>query len=346
MPTAEEFRLFDRMDGGTGDMAQDEHIARHLSRIIAVPEQEIASFVRTRDRDTVHKLRDVLKDMPRGKDMQIGGPRASLRPSGPNLARINSTETRGKLKEMSSAWRTNYTWQCDQTPTGTDAPPGIRTHPFVFDGLVRSSFKPHFDRWASQANESKVKVIADACRSMRNFNKPPEPPTCYKEMFPKYPAQFCQPPPDRNNKKNLSCVPLGMIYAASSIEKECLARRDQLFRDELAAARKREADVLDGTALRPDKRMAFSTVTFVPPDQSTAADCFKGDCAPSNEWKGEIKSVHNDAVHSKRQGLKFGVIHVKRGVTKLALEGCAGDHRRRPGLSKLSQSAPSLSKTA
>jgi hypothetical protein len=343
MPTADEFRLYERMAGGTGDIEQDAHIARHLQRICNVPEREIASFVRTRDRDTVHKLRAVLKDMPRGQAMTIGGPRAAMRSAGPPKSTFKSPETKLKLQDIASSYRSSY------NNGHNGGQPGVRTHPNVFDGIIRNGFHPHLEAWKKQASEDQVRVLADACRSLRNFVTTKGPPTCYKEMFPQYDQVHIKPPPEKNNKKNLSCVPLGCIYAATSAEVEALAGRELAHRTMIADAFQREVDVLDGSALRPDRKHKFPGPSFAEPPQASAEMCLKGDMVDSIHWRSEGKTAWNNDVHSFGNASRFCVVHPRRGATKLRLEGCAADlNHGKPlrGGRGLSQSMPSLSKSA
>lgn len=347
MPTEEEFRLYERMAGGTGDAEQDAHIARHLQRICNVPEREITSFVRTRDRDTVHKLRSVLKDMPRGQAMTMGGPRAAQRASAQaGSFELNSEDTRAKTRDMSSAFRSQY-----KNQYGQDTAHAIRTHDHCFEGLVKKGFQPHFERWRSQADEEKVKVFADACRSLRNFVKPSLAPTCYKEMFTKHSLDEVQVPEENTNKSAWSgCMPLGSIYNVSSKETEALEGRNKIHREVLRAAVQREKDVLSGHAMNPANRMPMSLCTFPKPAEASAEQCFKGGMANSAEWRSEGKTAWNNEVHSKTNGVKFAVVTTKRGSMKLKLEGCVADVRKRQPLlatgQRVSQSTSALGKSA
>jgi len=335
MPTEEEFRLYERMAGGTGDMEQDAHIARHLQRIVNVPEREIMSFVRTRDRDTVHKLRTVLKEMPRGRTMEPGGPRAATRAM-PGF-NVNSDATKAKTMNLASSAKSDYV-----NNFAGDGRTALKTHGAVFDGIVKNGFQPHLDKWRDTADESKVRVLADACRSLRNFTTSKGPPTCYMHMFPDYGSSNFRAPPERNNKQNMSAVPLGMIYNASCSEKAALKGRDKIWRDTLTAAYSREGEILSGAAFKNKPHWSLCTFPDVP--GGSTDQCLSYQKITSRDWKSEGRSGWNDAVHSKVAGLKFGLTHVKRGETKLRLEGCAGDRGKRDPR-RMSQSTPALSKS-
>lgn len=341
MPTDEEFRLYERMAGGTGDINQDAHIAKHLQRVVNVPEREIVSFVRTRDRDTVHKLRDVLKDMPRGQTMAIGGPRAGTRPLPTGIGAMNADSTKAKFKELSSCWKSSYSHLSD----GCGIPGPARTHPVAFDGIVKKGFLPHFEHWRSQADDAKVAVFADACRSLRNFTTDKGQPTCYGEMFSRPDQKDIRPPPVKNNKKNLAVMT--KLHATTS-EKQALATRDQGFRDTITAAYRREKDILDGTALLPHNRLAMSLCTFSGVPEANTEACMKADMIKSHEWRSEGTVAWNSGVHNSTQGARHGISQQKRGTVKLRLEGCAADTQRRPlaGAQHGSRSSPSLSRTA
>lgn len=339
MPTEEEFRLYERMPGGTGDIAQDAHIAKHLQRIVNVPEREIVSFVRTRDRGTVHKLREVLKEMPRGQEMQMGGPRAGTRPQPAGMAAMHTEQTRGKIRDMASAWKSNYAHQCNG-----DAPIPSKATSCAFDGIVRNGFQPHFEQWRNQADASKVDVFAEACRSLRNFTTSQEKSSCYRDMFPRYNDADIRPPPDRNNKKSFSVM---TVLNPTKGEVEALKTRDRTWRDTIAAAWKREKEVLDGSALLPQNKMKMSLCAFPVPPEASTEQCLKASNIKSVEWRSEGKVAWNNDVHSTVQGGRMGLSRTRRGEMKLKLEGCAADTQRRPlaGGHQGSQSSPTLSRS-
>lgn len=344
MPTQEEFTLYERMAGGTGDIEQDAHIARHLQRIVNVPEREIVAFVRTRDRDTVHKLRCALKEMPRGQEMLMGGPRAGMRSQPPGQSAMHSDATKARLREVAGSWRSTYLDQC----VG-DGKPARRTGDLPFDGIVRKGFKPYLDKWRQQTDESKVNAFADACRSLRVFVTSKGPPTCYKEDFPRYADAHIKPPVDNRDQKNLSCVPMGCIGHFTSMEQEAKKARDHTFRDMIAAAYKREEDILNGDAFK--NKQHLKCCFFPPAPEASAEQCLKGGMAFSRDWKSEGKNAWNNDVHSKRSAMRYGITHSKRGATKLALEGCAAElksfkRQSLQGGQRASHSMPSLSSSS
>lgn len=344
MPTEEEFRLYERMDGGTGDIAQDAHVAKHLQRIVNVPEREIVSFVRTRDRDMVHKLREVLKDMPRGGGMVIGGPRAGTRPLPSGMAAMHTEQTRSKIQDIASAWKSNYSHQCNGPSGASLGPAPSKIHgEHIFDGIVRNGFQPHFDRWRSQADESKIAVFAEACRSLKVFQRDTSggQPSCYREMYAPPKDTEIHPPPVKNNVKNLSVM---TIYKPTKGEKAALAVRDQAFRDMLVKARGREKDVLDGIATHPRNRMRMSLCSYPGVPEATSEQCLKPDLIKSRDWKSDLKHNLSNDVHNPSQRTRLGAPVLPRGVTKLKLEGCAADVKRRPFASGHhgSHSSPSL----
>jgi len=341
MPTEEMFKLYERMAGGTGDINQDAHIAKHLQRLVDVPEREIISFVRTRDRGTVHKLRDVLKDMPRGQNMAIGGPRAGTRPLPTGMGAMNADSTKLKFRDLTSCRKTTYSHLTDGC--GIAGPP--RTHAVAFDGIVKAGFRPYFEDWRSQADESKVAVFADACRSLRQFTMDKSAPTCYKEMFTFPDQKDIRPPPEKNNKKNKAVL---TILTATASEKQALAGRDQTFRDTLTKAYAREKDILDGTALLPHNRLGMSLCTYSGVPEAKAEECLKGDMMEPKMWRSEGKVAWHSGMHQSMQIARHGISRDQRGTMKLRLEGCAADTKRRPlaGAHHGSQSSPSLSRTA
>lgn len=340
MPTEEEFILYERMAGGTGNIDQDAHIARHLQRIVSVPEREIASFVRTRDRDTVHKLRTVLKEMPRGQTMEMGGPRAGTRIP---TSGMNPKDKSAKTKEISSAWTSNYTHQCVGASRGE---PPVRTSDFAFDGIIRKGFHPHLQRWRQQADEAQVRVLADACRGLRNFITSKGPPTTYQEQFVKYTGVPGGPDPSVSRKTNISLVPIGAAGHSTEKEKEALVTREAAFRDGMIAAVKRQEEIRSGHALKLENRPYIEICSFAVVDEASAQQCLKPDLCP--KWGSELKAKHNNDVHNKRQKNRLGITTTRRGENKLRLEGCAADLPRRPrymeGGQRLSQSSPDLSR--
>lgn len=342
MPTEEEFRLYARMAGGTGDIEQDAHIARHLQRIVNVPEREIASFVRTRDRNTVHKLREVLKEMPRGQTMAMGGPRAATRSSPSGGEAGSSEESKAKLKRMANSGMSNYGQQCAEITAVSTGKDVNRIGSLPFNGIIRNGFQPHLERWRENADEAKVRVLADACRGLHFFITDKGAPTQYKDDFIHHkatggPTDFSSEMAD----KNVSCVPMGCIGATTSQERQATELRAQKFREMLATAKGREQDILSGAAFKTKIKMDLCSYPGIP--EASADQCLKSGLAPTREWRSQGKATHNNDVHSRGAQLKFGSAHsIKRGETKLRLEGCVGDLRR-PRL-PLSQSSPALAK--
>mmetsp|Transcript_119025 Transcript_119025/g.205916 ORF Transcript_119025/g.205916 Transcript_119025/m.205916 type:complete len:329 (+) Transcript_119025:105-1091(+) len=296
MPSQEELKLMQRMDGGTGNAEQDAHIARHLQRIVDVPEAEIQTFLKSRNRHTVHKLRTVLKDLPRGPDMTIRSQPAL------GAGSISREEMQRRMAYVSNRGRTSYR----NVYGHDDREPAIKTLPHAFGGIIRSGFQPHLEQWQLTAGEDKVQALAETCRSLRNWSAGGGPPTTYKFLHCAFPNAEFRPPPEKENKQNKSAVPLGNIYAMSKAERQAEAVMKAAKQAQLDQAMKTEEDCRRG---KEDRSKVNFQLTFdmAPPDPSCAECLGAGGHHTSKAWKSEGKSHFLASFHSRASRIKMGV---------------------------------------
>jgi len=214
----------------------------------------------------------------------------------------------------------------------------VKTMPHAFDGIIKTSFQPHFERWRSNADEEKVRVVADACRTLRNFVTDKGPPTCYKDMFPRYNAEFIKPPKEITNVKNLSGVPLGNLYSGSN--DEAIASHARLQEDLLATAIKKSHSVRGGEF---GDKLTGSLCTYAPDPRASEKNFLQSSVAPANGWKSELKHSFSTEAHSSRQLLRYGARPTRKGAS--AWLECAATPTKRvlPAVMiERSQSAPAL----
>lgn len=328
MPTDQEHRLFERMSGGSGNEHLDAHIAKHLQRIVNVPEREITSFVRTRDRNSVQKLKAVLKEMPRGQAMELGGPR--------HIARdFRAEEVAKRSKELGCASKSDYGFAFHPK----DGQPPVRTTSHAFDGIIRKSFQPHLERWWRKADENQVRVLAEACRSLRVFVTDEGPPTTYKYDFPQYIDARPSPPFDK--QAQLSTVPLGGLNDDTAHQKESRAKLDQFNQDSLLKAINIQSERIKG---KQGKWKTPICCAPPPPTNNNALACLKDGQSDANNWKSECKSSYLNDVHSMRQKMRYDVKVPQKGA--FMWKECAATPRKRviptSVLNGRSLSAPNL----
>jgi hypothetical protein len=223
----------------------------------------------------------------------------------------------------------------------SDGQPGIRTTSHAFGGIVRKGFQPHLDQWWRKADENQVRVLADACRSLRVFVSTKGPPTAYKDHFPRYTDSEIQPSQPFDKQANLSNVPLGGLYDDTAAQRESRAKRSRDEVEAIAAALKHQAGVRDGKqdqwktpiCCAPPPPKANNALTNMPPGHSDA-----------NGWRSESKSRYTNDVHSTRQKMRYAVTLAQKG--ELAWKECAATPRKRAistsVLNGRSLSAPTL----
>mmetsp|Transcript_89259 Transcript_89259/g.139713 ORF Transcript_89259/g.139713 Transcript_89259/m.139713 type:complete len:333 (+) Transcript_89259:47-1045(+) len=311
MPTDEEHQLFQRMTGGSGNENLDAHIAQHLQRVVNVPAREITSFVRTRDRNSVQKLKAVLKEMPRGRTMTSGG--------SPSVPRdFASGEAAKRVKDLACATKSLY----GHSFGSADGQPAKRTTSHAFDGIIRKSFQPHLESWWREADENQVRVLADTCRALRVFVSTQGAPTTYKDDFPRYIDARPSPPFDK--QAQASSVPLGGLNDDTAYQKESRARRDRLEEDSLTSAIKLQTEARSG------KYAKWKTpICCAPPpaNANNALACLKDGQSDANNWKSESRATYLNDVHSTRQKMRYAVTLPQKG--NLAWKECAATPRKR-----------------
>lgn len=331
MPTAKQIDLFQQCDGGSGDAREDALVVRNLGNILDIPEPQVVSYIRTRDRKSVIKLKKVLQEMPRTdwktsptatKDAAWGAggrtpsQRGQSQPSRPRSsaeAQVSRQNAQARLQSM-GVLTTEY-GDC----LGALGPgPKSKTRAIAFDGdsIIRKGYRQAFDQWKDQATEGEVRVLAETCRSLRFFNAPERAPTSYHETFCGFPGHTAHLPPAKTNARNVSAVPLGSIYAPS--EKEALMERQEAHEQNLAAATKRQADWRGGTAISvaPGRLAVYGE----PP----TATLKKNLTSDNRVYKSSSRESWNNDVHSKMAIAKHGHSQVVTGAATWSMAGCTG----------------------
>lgn len=319
MPTKQELALFSRMDGGSGDPVQDAEVIKLLSKATTVPEQNIKAFVKTRDRNSVDGIRQVLAEMPSpsrpgvtGSMHMTGVKRVSTAPG--NLqgssAMISRNKAEQRLNEMCKMQSTYSSSFCGAKSAKTPHP-----GPKAFES-VTDEYRRSFDDWKAKAPESQVRVIAEACRSLRYFNSPGLHSTTYLTDFPQYENMDearCKLP---QKDMTVSNVPIGDLNGAGRGTNASAQARAQKHEDDISEARRREQGIFDGTLTAPDQRMRMTTTLVsqmnVEPTKAThemGAEAL----APSRDWKALGRASWTGEVHSKTQVEKHEHKQIKMG---------------------------------
>jgi hypothetical protein len=251
---------------------------------------------------------------------------------------MGSNELKKRQRDMATPYKTLYSQDF-----GTQADRfGIRTSPDAFDGIMRNGFQPHFDHWRKHASEEQVSVIADTCRSLRVFASSKGPPTCYKDMFPRYRDEDIKPPKLAEFDKNMSNVPLGNLNSMSAEEKQRRANHDKAQEEMLAAAVRRNQDVRNGSTDFRSMRPPSLPAQDVRNDSEVRQLMKQG--ALSNSWKSSIKASYIADVHARGQANRYGSMPVLNAAERARLE-CAATPSKRiltPALMERSHSAPTL----
>jgi len=151
MPTARELDLFSQCDGGSGDANTDAALARSLGDITDIPEHQVVSFIRTRNRNSVEKLRNVLQDMPESRSpsarsQSLGSSKSASKPRSSQSNMISESlglnrrqNAQARLLEM-GVMKTSYGDVHGRMPGGT---PKSQTPSVAFDSVIRRDYKPH-----------------------------------------------------------------------------------------------------------------------------------------------------------------------------------------------------------
>jgi len=315
-------------EGGSGNNKEDALVARNLQHILDMPEQQVVSFVKTRSRNEVHKLRMVLQDMPStdwasaagsrapsrarsvasGRSKSMSAVSSTMRSIGRRQQQLSSSKER---IDALSAMGTSYGNFFGSTPE----PGGMfDTTAKAFDGVVRKRYQPDFDHWRESASENQVRVLADACRSLRYFNASGGPATSYNNTFANANEYKLSRPKDKENARNVSAVPLGSIYASDE-EVQHLTREGRKAQHMATMqAAQRQVDMnrtLAGATLQEKPSMGTCIFTEPPPD--TAHATFEFSTAhPGNSKSASRVSWHGE-VHSKIQVKRHAHSAIKPG---------------------------------
>eukprot|EP00929_Paragymnodinium_shiwhaense_P114998 TRINITY_DN83574_c0_g1_i1.p1 TRINITY_DN83574_c0_g1~~TRINITY_DN83574_c0_g1_i1.p1 ORF type:complete len:375 (-),score=91.20 TRINITY_DN83574_c0_g1_i1:93-1217(-) len=310
MPTKEEIVLYSKMDGGSGDPMQDAEVVKLLSKTLVVPEQNVKAFVKTRDRNTMNGIRQVLAEMPSpmkpgmtGAMHMTGMPRVSTAPGslGASSAMTKRSMAEQRLNEMCKMQSSYSAHFCGKISAKTP-PPGTK----AFEHL-RDEYRTSFDDWKTSAPDSQLRVFAETCRTLRFFNSPGLHSTTYLTDFPRYENMDearCKLP---QKDMTVSNVPLGNLNGGSENERKVHQMRVEKHAADIDEARAREQGIFDGTLTAPEQRMKMSTtlVSAMNAEPTKATHQMGAEAiAPSRDWKALARASWTTDVHSKTQVAK------------------------------------------
>lgn len=195
-----------------------------------------------------------------------------------------------------------------------------RTPQQAFNGMIRQGYKGEFDSWRkSHAGEAELKVIADACRSMRVMMPSNKSLTSYGDQFVKYEGHTPQKSSVDPLAAQVSKVPLGTLARGlTSQERALKEERHRLHHAQIAAARRVENDISGGKALTLEARnKARMTVNFSQITQPAEATMKPGEDqgapAGTNTWKSLNRASWVGDVHSKTAVSRFELKSLKKG---------------------------------
>lgn len=321
----------------SGDGRGDSHLARKLGSIVNMPEQKVNAFIRTRDKGTVYELKKVLKEMPHTHGICDDGRPLMRSASAPSCSQQSSRSsssanrrqaTQARLASMGTVSTTYGAFHGELGEEVGGSPPKSKSQSGAFKGIIKSQYKPGFEDWKENASESKVRVFADACRSLRYFNGGEKAPTTYHSVHADFPGHVSKSPPEKENLRNVSAaVPIGSIYKQS--EKEALNRKAALetHAEHIACAIRRQAEWRNGRSGlgKPGEEGALShslrSYSELPP--ATIHENMK--TVPRHTAKSLTRESWSQEPHSKTQVARHGHYQIKPGETDWNMCGVTGN---------------------
>lgn len=302
MPTAMELDLFQGGDAGTGSIHKEAMLARSLGNIVDVPEQQVRSFIRTRDRSSVKKLQRVLEEISQNSERSLSSPSSksgrasSADPLSPLLDRRKRTQAR--LQSMGSL-RTSY------SDFHGSREPKRKTPPVAIDGIIRKEYQKEIDQWQECASENQIQTLADICRNLRPLNKDEKPSS--------FPVHKSQPPAEKDNSRNMSVgVPMGSIYKQT--EKEALTARRimQAHEQDLLAATRIQESWQNGSRVQTAPASFRTTAYGQTPTSKIQESMLETPHATLKSWNKE--SWHG-GMHRKSETKRHDHRMIARGET-------------------------------
>lgn len=215
-----------------------------------------------------------------------------------SIKEINNKRLQAGLQDMllSTAYNRHYP---GSQVGGPPSKPAV-----AFDGIIQKAYQPDFDRWREQASDGQVRLFAETCRSLKFFNSSKLAASSYHATYKPFPGHVAKIPPDKDNARNASNVPLGGIYGTSDREAQNKAAKRMEHAQRLASAVERQGDWMRGT-MRSDHTAASGSVLPVPatssihktirsvPDRNTRS--FSRD-----SWKNDVHDHNEVARHQHR----------------------------------------------
>eukprot|EP00747_Dinoflagellata_sp_TGD_P170314 gnl/TRDRNA2_/TRDRNA2_201564_c0_seq1.p1 gnl/TRDRNA2_/TRDRNA2_201564_c0~~gnl/TRDRNA2_/TRDRNA2_201564_c0_seq1.p1 ORF type:complete len:371 (-),score=55.59 gnl/TRDRNA2_/TRDRNA2_201564_c0_seq1:166-1278(-) len=239
-------------EGGTGDAREDRLIAKRLARIVNVPEENVKMYVKTRNKTQAHVLKGVLQDMmgenpasPSSASQGVLSPgpsRCSSAPSLPSMTSLSlSSQGREQQNRIAELIASRSAYETCHSPGGKRS---MQTPPQAFDNadFIKKDFRPTFDRWKRKARAGEVRIVADACRSIRSLGTPPSTNvTSYGVSFTPHKIE---PRHKENRDPTKSNVPMGSIGEFSDSEIAAAKARREAQEQLIEKAFKHHQEVL------------------------------------------------------------------------------------------------------
>lgn len=187
--------------------------------------------------------------------------------------------------------------------------------------MIKSRYKPEFDQWTERANENQVKVLADACRSLRYFTAGDQAPTTYHATHKDFPDHVSKAPREKDNSQNRSeAVPLGSIYKKSEKEEQAEKMALEKKAATIVAAAKKQAEWRSGS---PEATLDMTlSGTFEIPGATIHKNmqAMRGSVLKSltkESWHGKVHSYEEIKRHDHKS--------IKMGETNWNLCGMTGN---------------------
>jgi len=276
MPTAKDLDLFQEANGSSGSSREDARLARSLGNIIDIPEQQVMSYIRTRDRNTVHKLQQVLQEMPSSppSGSQTLGRSKTESPKSLSLLPNQRKQMEARLQCLGKIRSAYGDFHSSPALGGEVGRKGINKKE-VFDGIVKRGYKQEFDNWKECASENQVRVLADTCRVLRYMNAAEKPPTAYCELFSDYPDHKPFVQVGGNASNSSTAVPIGSIYKRSEKDADMEKSLWEAHDKTILAATRRQSDWKDGTLTKAPKPTLRGTLDIGARPAATIQDVMK-----------------------------------------------------------------------
>mmetsp|Transcript_117984 Transcript_117984/g.367580 ORF Transcript_117984/g.367580 Transcript_117984/m.367580 type:complete len:333 (+) Transcript_117984:72-1070(+) len=289
------------MADGCVRIASAAVLARNLSHVLDVPQDQAEAFLGEGDPKAVRRLKQALQGMP-GTEFAA----AATDPSGTGPSHSLPQGLRARLQGLNTL-KTVYSGDYG----GRDVQRQRAASLQALKNLVRQDYAGQLEEWQDAASIRDLAVLADACRSIRSAA--PRPATSYGKMCTERgdaaaaaAAARASPNPHlrRRNLRNYSTgVPLGGIYKEP--DAEMIKSKSDLTVRVLEAAKDHEEELRTGVPAGMATGPACHALRDLVSSANVAKGCFVHPDRPGNTRSLSQASWHV-GVHKKGNAELYG----------------------------------------